>query len=173
MLMSMQPGVSATAKDIKDRLAAVDARLGLYIMPNALGDGQTLWGVTYKWNLLDPRRAEVQRGDRREEDAFDILGFLPRDCDPDTAFDYILTRFRWPQDRSDLRNMLDRVHEQNKKAKAAILQPTMDLAQELIETNARHLFRDIGKTTGSSLDVGPRSKRDERDFHDYLMDNDS
>lgn len=170
MLMSQQVGVPASAKVLKDQLAAADARLGILLMPNALGDGATLWGVTYKWNMLDPRRAEVQRGDRREEDAFDILGFLPADCPIDTAFDYILNRFRWPQDRSDLRNIIDRVHEHNRKVKEAALQPTMDLANELIETNARHLFKGIGKSTGSSLDVGQRSKRDDRDWKDYLED---
>jgi len=168
-LLNMQ-GVPYLAKELKDRLAAIDDRLGLAIMPNAMGDGRTAWAVTYWWGEQDPRRGEVRAGRRDPGTAFDILGFLPEDCSVDACFDYITKRFRMLNDRADVKQMLDNVHKFNAERKAAILRPTMDLADELVETNARHLFRDIGKSVGSSLDVGPRSKRDDKDWRDYLHD---
>jgi len=163
-------GVSYLAKEIKDRLAQIDDRLGLMIMPNAMNDGKTLWAVTYWWGQQDPRRAEIRDGRRAPDAAYDILGFLPEDCPVDSAFDYIAKRFRVLNSRADVNTMLSNLHKFNAERKADILKPTTELTDELIEANARHLFKGIGKSVGSSLDVGQRSKRDDRDFRDYLMD---
>lgn len=168
-LLNLQ-GVPYLAKEIKDRLNAIDDRLGLAIMPNAMGDGRTAWAVTYQWGAADQRRAEVRDGRRDPTTAFDILGFLPEDCPVDTAFDYITKRFRMLNTRDDVKTMLDNVHKYNADRKADIMQPHDDLVNELVETNARHMFKGIGKSVGSSLDVGRRSKRDEKDFRDYLHD---
>lgn len=158
------------AKELKDRLANIDDRLGLGIARNALGDGRTLWAVTYKWGANDKRRAEVRAGNVDPEVAFDILGYLPEDCSVDSCFDYIVKRFRVLSSRDDIKHMLDNVHRFNAERKAAILAPHQELVDELTSTNARSMFRDAGKSVGSSLDVGPRSKRDEKDFMDYVHD---
>ena len=161
-------GVPVLAKEIKDRLANIDPRLGLAIDRNAGREAK--WAVTYRWNDNDPRMAEVQRGTRDPKYAFDILGHLPEDCPVDTAFDYIQRRFRVLSSRDDVKHMLDDIHKFNTARNDAIMKPHNDLVNELIETNARHMFKDIGKSVGSSLDVGHRSKRDEEDFRDYLHD---
>lgn len=163
-------GVPVLAKEIKDRLANIDPRLGLAIAKNAEGDGVTKWAVTYWWADSDPRRAEVQAGRLDPKRAFDILGYLPVDCPVDSAFDYIQRRFRVLSSRDDVKKMLDNVHKFNAERRAQIMQPTQDLMNELVETNARHMFKDIGKSVGSSLDVGPRSSRDKKDWLDYLHD---
>lgn len=166
-----EQGVPFLAKEIKDRLAQIDDRLGLAIMPNAMGDGKTAWAVTHQWGAQDERRAEVRAGRRDPVTAFDILGFLPEDCAVDTAFDYIAQRFRMLNTRDDVKTMLDNVHKYNAKRKEDIMKPHQDLVNELVETNSRHMFKGIGKSFGSSLDVGQRNKRDEKDFRDYLHDN--
>lgn len=161
-------GVPFLAKEIKDRLANIDPRLGLAIDKNAGKDAK--WAVTYQWSEHDPRRAEVQSGKRDPKLAFDILGYLPEDCPVDTAFDYIQRRFRMLDSRADVRAMLDDIHKFNEKRRADIMKPHVELVNELVETNARHMFKDIGKSVGSTMDIGPRSKRDERDWRDYLHD---
>lgn len=166
-LLNVQ-GVPFLAKEIKDRLANIDPRLGLAIDKNAGKDAK--WAVTYKWSEHDPRRAEVQSGKRDPKLAFDILGYLPEDCPVDTAFDYIQRRFRMLDSRADVRAMLDDIHKFNEKRRADIMKPHVELVNELVETNARHMFKDIGKSVGSTMDIGPRSKRDERDWRDYLHD---
>lgn len=163
--------VPASAKLIKDRLAEIDPRLGVCIVPDRDAPQGAWWAVTYWWSENDPRRASIRDGSLPLDHAFDILVFLPHDCSVDEAYGYIVSRFKaWSGSRDDVRKLLDRVHLYNRKAREQTLAPVKELADELLEANAPTLFADRGKTTFRSTRTKSRSGTDERNYRDFLRD---
>lgn len=88
------------------RLRALHAGLHLKF----LGSGDTFWSVCMTWEPEDPRWATVQSGEISPERAFDIIGYLPMDCDADQAPAYLERMFRtWPAERvRNIANHIDR-----------------------------------------------------------------
>lgn len=163
--------VPASAKLIKDRLAEIDPRLGVCLMPDTDAPGGAWWAITYWWSENDPRRAAIRDGSLPLDHAFDVLVFLPSDCSVDEAYGYIVSRFKqWSGSRDDVRKLLDRVHLYNRQAREQALAPVTELADELLDANAPTLFADRGKGSVRSSSRAPRSGKDERDYHDFLRD---
>ena len=163
--------VPASAKLIKDRLAEIDPRLGVCLVPDRDAPKGARWAVTYWWHENDPRRASIRDGSLPVDHAFDVIVFLPADCSVDEAYGYVVSRFKaWAGSRDDIRKLLDRVHLYNAKVRENVLAPVKELAEELFEANAPTLFADRGKSTVRSHATRQGTGKDERDYRDFLRD---
>jgi hypothetical protein len=120
------------------------------------------------WPANDPRRALIQSGDMKLGDAVDGVAMLPEDCTADEAFGYIQRSFVRNSGRAEVKKLLDRVDEYNDRVLEANLEPTVELTEELVRTNAPTLFE--GKHIPKSTKVGPRSDKDEKKFQEFLHD---
>lgn len=96
--------------EIARRLAAITPRLTLRWLP---GIGET-WAVCLKWAEGDRRWQWVQEGKTDMDRAFDIVGYLPRDCSLDEAPAY-LSRILRDYPREDVRNMTAAVAKWNEE----------------------------------------------------------
>lgn len=95
---------------IQRRLAAITPGLTLQWME---GIGQT-WAVTLRWREGDRRWKWVQEERYDPTRAFDIIGYLPKDCSPEQAPAYLEQMLRtYPRD--DVRNMVDKVAQYNEQ----------------------------------------------------------
>lgn len=141
-------GAPVPPQDIVDRLQRIDDHLDLkYVQMGDPEMGLKHWAVVERWNANDSRRARIQAGEMSPESAFDVIGYLPLDTNPESAFGYIemtLTRIRG-HPRIHVDHLLNNLHKWNENAHKENRKATTELADELIETNARTLFRDLGK----------------------------
>lgn len=145
------------------RLKQIDGDLDLRWHP-AFGR----WAIMYKWRRSDPRWQLVQQGRVPEAEALDAIAWLPADCSADEAYGYVVRSFKsWAGTRDDVRKLLDRVHSYNKRVGEEAVRPTLELADELLTTNARSLFRDQGKTTGRTAPPPSTGDRDQRLYEEF------
>ena len=81
---------------------------------------QGSWGVCMSWRDNDARREWIQTEAYDPSKAYDIIGYLPMDCPPDSAPGYLTKMFReYP--REDVNRMLDAMEELNAQpAQAAV-----------------------------------------------------
>lgn len=94
--------------EIARRLAAITPRLTIRWME---GIGPC-WAICLGWAEGDRRWAWVQEGRTRHDRAFDIIGYLPRDCSPDEAPAYLERMLRdYPRD--EVRHMADAMEQWN------------------------------------------------------------
>ncbi len=139
-------GVPA-APELQRSVQAIDEGLSLrWMQPVGL---PPYWAVFFRWPQTDKRWSMVQSGEIPEAEAHDMILQLPRDCPPDQARSLIEKRCRnWGNaGREDIARLISRIHEANKKATAAAMQPTLDYADELIDANKRTILAEFGKTT--------------------------
>lgn len=95
---------------IQRRLAAITPGMQLQWLE---GIGPT-WAVTLQWRSEDRRWKWVQEEKYDPTRAFDIIGYLPRDCSPEQAPAYLEAMLRtYPRD--DVRNMVDKVAQYNEQ----------------------------------------------------------
>lgn len=96
--------------EISRRLAAITPRLTLRWLE---GIGPS-WAVCLAWPEGDRRWERVQTGKTRPDRAFDIIGYLPRECSLDEAPAYLERMLRdYPRD--EVRNMTDAVARWNEQ----------------------------------------------------------
>lgn len=150
---------------VHSRLQQLDPNLGLYF-----DSGLGCWAVTLQWPANDPRRATIQRGEVPASRAFDILTILPRDCSVSDIPALVERGLRrYPMARADVRKLLHKVELENAAARGEILKPTLELADELIRTNAKTLFRNEGKGLARTTARAVRS-RDAQRLREFLHD---
>ena len=160
-----QRGLPEPPSHMLERLKAIDPGFGLLF-----GFKSGCWNITLDWPLNDPRRKFIQRGEVAPTRSFDILTQLPPDCSADEAFGYLVNNLRRLQDKGDIKRLLDRADMYNKRQQDELLKPHRELAEELIETNAKTLFRNEGKHIPRTR--APRGARntDAKRLRDHLHD---
>lgn len=156
-------GVPLAPPKVVELLSQIDEHLGLKFIP-----AYFCWAVTWRWPLDDPRWERVQTGEALVENAFDIFAWLPEDVQPEEVVGYLQAKFVRNTGRAEIVKLLDKLDEYNEKQQATNLGPTTELAEELVATNATTLFE--GKHIPKSNKVGPKSKKDEKLFQEYLRD---
>lgn len=164
-------GVPAAAKHIKDRLAEIDPALGLAIMSWPEPPFER-WAVTLHWPAQDPRRVAVREGTLAPDKAFDVLLVLPVDCPPEQAYGYLTNALKaWSGSKAEVGRLLDRVHHYNAAQQQRILAPTTELAEELIQANARTLFRkESGHVASTQRPTRTGKALDRKRAAEYMRD---
>jgi len=140
-------------------LQAVNPRLGLKWFPpgELLPHGR--WGIIEQWTPQDTRWAMVRKGEMNPNATHDALGFLPEDCPVEQARGYLERYFiRWKGTKADCAKYLERLNQYNLKVQEDAAKPVMDYAEEMLETNAKTLFRDQGKRVPKVFVTDKRSK---------------
>lgn len=149
--------------DVVRRLKQVDDRLDLKFVNYPTIDygnvnATQYWAIIYRWQENDPRRVMIQRGDMPAHADYDVVTFLPLDCPVEQAFSLFERGARQLAGRSDADYLRSRVHKWNETVKEEAVKETVELAEELIETNAGTLFREEGKTVPKVFVTNPRGK---------------
>jgi hypothetical protein len=149
-----------------ERLQEVDERLGLFFsMPTRC------WALTLEWSASDPRRERVQRGELAPNKAYDILCYLPADASADEAYGYLVRSLKaWNGNKAEVDELLRNVARYNVGVRRAILAPTVELADELVEANAKTLFRAEGKHLPRTPAPRSRTDRDGKRLNDFMRD---
>lgn len=134
--------------DVVRRLKQIDEDFDLRLTSRKTLDysnvnNQRWWSLVLKWRSNDPRHALVEKGDLGNA-RFDVITMLPMDCSVETAFDFLVRGLKSRTGEST-QNLLSRIHHWNDEAVKKNLQPVEELSQELIETNAKTLFKEEGK----------------------------
>jgi hypothetical protein len=156
-------GTPVAPLEIVERLRQVDDRLGL----RWVGDW---WALTMRWLPNDPRREKIQKGLIADDDT-DIVTFLPKDCSVDQAFGYLERGFeRWPGGKDAVAKLLSRLHKYNAEQVQRNMQETLDLADELISTNAPTLFKTEGKTVARTKAPRGTKNRDKKQLDEFLRE---
>lgn len=101
------------------RLRAIHAGLHLKFM-----DGDAFWAVCMAWEPEDRRWATVQSGEIAPDRAFDIIGYLPMDCNADQAPAYLERMFRtWPAE--NIQRMADHLDQYNAAALSTVAESAL------------------------------------------------
>lgn len=104
-------GLPVPPSGVVERLQQVNPNLGVAWVGDV---GSGWWAITQSWSLTDPRRAMIQRGEVPEDGAFDVIVYLPPDCDVHQAFGYFQQAVQ-TSNRESVRSMLDRLDEYNRQ----------------------------------------------------------
>ncbi len=128
-------GVPIPPPEIVRRLQQVNPRLGLTWSE---GWGGRTWALTMAWAENDPRRARIQAGTLSPDEAYDLLAFLPADCNVDQAYGYLVNAFRASSEEGT-RKLLDRVHEYNRNTLAGHQEAALADALNYVEVRG-HKF---------------------------------
>lgn len=153
MLVTLH-GEPVPPQDVLKRLKQVDDRLGLKF----IGEPINYWTVTLRWPEMDPRRAMIQRGEMAPGTDYDVIANFPRDCPVDEAVGMIQNNFKKHPTNNEIQHFLYKLDKLNRQAQADAMKSTNDLAEELLETNAKTLFRDEGKRVPKVFVNDKRSK---------------
>lgn len=141
------------------RLKQIDPNLNLKFVefpsPDDDRDGPRWWALALDWEEHDPRRAMIARGELGNA-PFDILGYLPLDCGAHEAYGYVENCLLAHKTRPDVGAMVARLGQWNANQSDVNLAPTLELAQELIETNAKTMFEKEGKRIPKVFQSGKR-----------------
>lgn len=140
LLLVNERGIPEAPADVVGRLRAIDPHLGLRCYQ---------WGIAYQWAVIwswdpetDPRMARVRSGEIDPITAVDILGYLPLDAKPDDAVAIVGKMLKAMESGgySYVHDLLDKVRNHNAQVSAGVWKPTMDRANDQIETKASGLF---------------------------------
>ena len=130
--------------DITKRLKQVHPSLGMFFVRNA---ASVSWGFTETWGEFDPRREEIKKGTLAPDRDFDILGFAPVGVSQEEAFGYLTRALRnRPATKDDYNEMLTRVTNYNAEQSRENTKDVREFAAEMVETNAKTLWRNEGKS---------------------------
>lgn len=145
-LVSVNPEPPA---EIVRRLQQVDDRLSLKFgsirqLDYSNTNESSWWGISLKWAPDDKRRIMIQRGDMPEDGDWDMIAMLPLDCSVEDAYNFFVRGLK-SRDQGSISRVVSRVQHWNDDATQENLKPTMELAEELIETNAKTMFKEQGK----------------------------
>lgn len=140
LLLVNERGIPQAPADVVGRLRAIDPRLSLRCYQ---------WGITHQWAIVwpwdsesDPRMARVRSGEIDPTTAVDILGYLPLDARPDDAIGIVGNMLKSMESGgyTYVADLLAKVRSHNAQVSAGVWQPTMDRANDAIETKASGLF---------------------------------
>lgn len=155
-------GEPVPPQSVVQRLAAVDERLTIKWVPSVAGP---YWAICETWRRGDTRWEMVQRGEFREEDAFDILCMLPPDASSEEAEGILLRKFgRVSDPAAEAAEQVRRITEANVKQKAAhVEQFLVEQEEKHVRTSKHDLELTVGATTAHPISHGvgdsPRTKR--------------
>ena len=124
------------------RLRAIDPHLGLKCYRWGATDQ---WAIVWQWSDTDARMARVTSGEIDPATAVDILAHVPLDMTPDQVPGYVepmLKSLSSSNAYGYVDALLAKVKTANEQHKASVWAPTMEKAEEVIETRAGHLFAD-------------------------------
>lgn len=144
------------------RLAAVDERLTIKWVPSVAGP---YWAICETWRRGDSRWDMVQRGEFREQDAFDILCMLPPDASSEEAEGILLRRFgRVSDPAAEAAEQMQRVATFNATQKKKHVENFLvEQEEKHVRTSKHDLELTIGATTAHPISHGvgdsPRAKR--------------
>lgn len=160
VLVVNERGVPQAPADVVARLRAISPRLALRCYRFGVTDQ---WAPVWQWDETDPRMARVQSGEIDPATAVDILGYLPLHAKPDDAVGYIERTLTSMESGgySYVADLLAKVRNHNAQVSAGVWKPTLDKANDAIETKASGLFATekgrIAKSIG--FGKGTRNKR--------------
>ena len=133
--------------DIVRRLKQIDPHLGLRYYNDSRQEGYH-WAVTWDWPANDRRREWIQQGQTPPDRAFDILTFLPSDCDPNDAYGFVVRSMRVAS-TPEIRKCLEWVARYNDDVTAAQDRQVTDPAMQHAEDLAAHHY---GRHPGADFD---------------------
>ena len=136
-------GAPVPPQDIERRLREVSPRLSLLW----LDSGGGAWAVMLQWSDIDRRRETVRDGRTREEDARDVICWLPRDCSVEAAHDYFVkacTGGYGGSNAGEVKALLNRVRDWNAGQAQRNAQATEDYAAEIAPTYAKSISEELG-----------------------------
>jgi hypothetical protein len=112
--------------EVLRRLRAVDPHLGLE------WSQFEQWRLTRKWPETDRRWQWVQEGKTPPSSAYDIIGYIPNDCDTDQVPAYVAHLLRdWPVEEA--REMLSRMdHYHTAEATAPVAQAMEEAVEQTL-----------------------------------------
>lgn len=162
LLLVNERGIPQAPAAVVGRLRAIDPRLALRCYQ---------WGVTHQWAVVwpwdaesDPRMARVQSGEIDPATAVDILGYLPLDAKPDDAV-ALVSRMLQSMESGGytyVHALLEKVRNHNAQVSAGVWKPTLDRANETIETKASGLFAREKGRIAKSVGFGAGKKHNRR-----------
>lgn len=124
------------------RLKEIDDRLGLRWVTDRMA-----WGYTWTWHPDDKRRVLIQTGRMSPSDDFDVIGWLEPGTGVDEAYgNFVRSVKRFSGKRDDINWLLARIEAHNEQQWRKNVEPVMDYANEMISTNARSLFKNMGRS---------------------------
>lgn len=160
LLLVNERGIPEAPADVVGRLRAIDPHLGLRCYQWGI---QRQWAVIWSWDPeTDPRMARVRSGEIDPSTAVDVLGYLPLDATPEDAVGVVGRMLKAMESGgySYVADVLARVRAHNEQVKNGVWQPTMDRANDAIETKASGLFAtEKGKIAKSSGYPAKKGKR--------------
>lgn len=166
-MLGFQPGPEPPF-GLLERLHALNRRLGLLWFGSV-----HRWGVTFDWSADDPRRARIQAGEIDPRRAFDLVGMLPDDCPLDQVAGWLERELRTHPNKDAVRALVADVDAHNARQRHEVLRPTLELAEELIATNAKTLFSAEGKHLPRTPAPRSTSNRDAKRLRDFFHDTNS
>jgi len=155
-------GEPVPPQSVVRRLAAIDERLTIRWVPSV---GGAYWAICETYRRGDERWALVQRGELREQEAFDILCMLPPDASSEEAEGILLRRFgRVEHAASEAQAQVERIARANAQQKQAHVDAFL---REQEEKHERFTTHDaelvIGAATAHPISHGigdnPRTSR--------------
>ena len=155
LLLVNERGIPQAPAEVVGRLRAIDPHLGLRCYRWGITDQ---WAVVWSWDSeTDPRMARVQSGEIDPKTAVDVLGYLPLDATPHDAV-AIVGRMLVSMDSaggySYVTDLLEKVRNHNAQVSAGVWAPTMEKANEAIETKASGLFATERGRIAKSIGFG-------------------
>lgn len=159
VLVVNERGVPQAPADVVARLRAIDPRLELRCYRFGITDQ---WAPVWRWDERDPRMARVQSGEIDPAAAVDILGYLPLDCTPANAVGYIERMLKSMESSGGygyVTDLLAKVRAHNAAVSAGVWKPTLDKANEQIETKASGLFSTEKGRIAKSVGFGSGHKK--------------
>lgn len=123
--------------DITRRLAQISPRLGVKVCRLPGVEGGHWWAYTLAWDANDPRWTRVIHGECGPDEAFDIIGQLPRDAGVEEAYGYFVQAAKAIQGQADK----DAILERAVKWLDAPFEAAKAEQRDLVEEDAAKLFR--------------------------------
>lgn len=135
---------------ITRRLSEINPRLGLKVVRQPGADeAEYWWAFTLAWASTDPRWQMIQRGDMGANEAYDIIGQLPRDAGVDEAYGYFVQSAKAIQTPADKEAILARAaqwaEEPFEQAKAEQVALVAEDADQLLSARSGSRMRKAGR----------------------------
>ncbi|MEO5589948.1 MAG: hypothetical protein ABIS03_10215 [Gemmatimonadaceae bacterium] len=118
------------------------------------------WSIVEHWAENDPRRESIKKGEVSPDFDFDVIGDAPQGMTAGDAYEYLIRALRSrPQTKADYGEMLERVTNYNAEQAAENMKDVTDFANEMVEANAKTLWRKEGKSVPKVYQNEAKAKR--------------
>lgn len=136
-------------EEVVTRLQQIDPHLNLkfveYPRTEDVRDADRWWALVWEWPKDDKRYRLVESG-AIGNTPYDILGYLPLDCDVHSAFPYVQNFLLGSRTRPEIGKMVNRIGEFNRDATRKAKNEIDERAGELIENNINPIMDGFGKS---------------------------